>query len=125
MSRVTDYKHHATDVIGGALIGFCIAIFTAVRVGTYLWTLSVYCETEEETKKDRLPKEERITVPGVETKPSGELRSTNLTDDSYTRARPTNNRSNYDNVATNVAAQRMANVQRVSPGRTTFEEANV
>ncbi len=28
LSRVTDYKHHATDVIGGALIGFCVAIFT-------------------------------------------------------------------------------------------------
>lgn len=28
LSRVTDHKHHATDVIGGAIIGFCIAIFT-------------------------------------------------------------------------------------------------
>jgi len=28
LSRVTDFKHHPTDVIGGALIGFCIAIFT-------------------------------------------------------------------------------------------------
>ena len=27
LSRVTDYKHHATDVIGGAIIGFCIAVF--------------------------------------------------------------------------------------------------
>ncbi|UJR14854.1 hypothetical protein I4U23_001839 [Adineta vaga] len=75
LSRVTDFKHHATDVIGGAIIGFCIAVFAVIRVGTYLWSFSVYCETEEETKKDRLPKEERIQVPGVETKQSGALRS--------------------------------------------------
>lgn len=104
-----------------------------MRVGTYLWKFSVYCETEEETKKDRLPKEERIKVPGVETKPSGELRSTNPSDENYPRARPTNNRSNYDNVSTNPTTQRTisptsgrtTNVQRVSPGRTNFEEANV
>jgi uncharacterized membrane protein (Fun14 family) len=28
LSRVTDFKHHASDVIGGAIIGFCIAVFT-------------------------------------------------------------------------------------------------
>lgn len=44
-------------------------------MGTYLWSFSVYCETEEETKKDRLPKDERVPVPGVETRQSGGLRS--------------------------------------------------
>ena len=37
--------------------------------------MSVYCETEDESKKDRLPKEERIQIPGIETKPSGSLRT--------------------------------------------------
>ncbi|CAF4095797.1 unnamed protein product [Rotaria sp. Silwood2] len=75
LSRVTDNKHHASDVIGGAIIGFCIAVFAAVRVGTYLWSFSVYCETIDETKKDHLPQDERVPIPGIETKPSGELRS--------------------------------------------------
>ncbi|CAF1099494.1 unnamed protein product [Adineta ricciae] len=74
LSRVTDFKHHPTDVIGGAIIGFCIAVFAAVRVGTYLWSFSVYCETEDETEKDRLPDEERIPVPAVKTKQNGSLR---------------------------------------------------
>ncbi|CAF1425527.1 unnamed protein product [Adineta steineri] len=75
LSRITDFKHHPTDVIGGAILGFSIAVFTAVRIGTYLWSFSVYCETEDETEKDRLPKEERVPVPGIETKQSGALRS--------------------------------------------------
>ncbi|CAF3684099.1 unnamed protein product [Rotaria sp. Silwood1] len=77
LSRVTDNKHHATDVIGGAIIGFCIAVFAAVRVGTYLWSFSVYCETVDETKKERLPENERVPIPGIETKQSGALRSNN------------------------------------------------
>jgi len=133
LSRVTDFKHHPTDVIGGALIGFCIAVFTAVRVGTYLWNLSVYCETEEETEKDRLPKEERITVPGVETKPSGELRSQEPQSSAAAAARARNgNRSNYDNVASMQPQQHRAvsgmlkgtGGQSMSPSRG-YEEANV
>ncbi|CAF1328146.1 unnamed protein product [Adineta ricciae] len=130
LSRVTDYKHHATDVIGGALIGFCIAVFSAVRVGTYLWDLSVYCETEDETQKDRLPKEERITIPGVETKRTGELRS----GDSGQESRSRNvNRSNYDNVTSMQPHEQHRGVsnivktaggQRPSPSRG-YEEANV
>ena len=46
----------------------------AVRVGTYLWSFSVYCETEDETKKDRLPKDERVPVAGLETTQTGSLR---------------------------------------------------
>ncbi|CAF3897689.1 unnamed protein product [Rotaria sordida] len=75
LSRVTDNKHHATDVIGGAIIGFCIAVFAAIRVGTYLWSFGVYCETVDETKKERLPEDERVPIPGIETKQSGALRS--------------------------------------------------
>ena len=103
-------------------------------MGTYLWSFSVYCETEEETKKDRLPKEERITVPGVETKKSGELRSNESQNPSAATARSRNgNRSNYDNVE---QMQPQRNIpqpgratggpqqQHVSPGRG-YEEANV
>ncbi|CAF1052227.1 unnamed protein product [Rotaria sordida] len=130
LSRVTDFKHHATDVIGGSLIGFCIAIFTAVRVGTYLWTFSVYCETEEETKKDRLPKDERVTIPGIETNPSGTLRS-NGPDQTITERN--SSRSNYDNVLSMHAQQQQRPIsnnvkpiigQRMSP-RQGYEEANV
>ncbi|UJR31856.1 hypothetical protein I4U23_019331 [Adineta vaga] len=133
LSRVTDYKHHATDVIGGALIGFCIAVFSAVRVGTYLWKLSVYCETENETEKDRLPKEERITIPGVETKQSGDLRSRDASHESAASHSRNINRSNYDNVASIQPPQQHRTVsnlvktvggQRTSPTRG-YEEANV
>jgi len=100
LSRVTDYKHHPTDVIGGALIGFCIAVFAAIRVGTYLWSFSVYCETEDETRKDRLPKEERVPIPGVETKQSGALRGSNsiqLEETNYQQQHPTITRPRNNN----------------------------
>ncbi|CAF3290214.1 unnamed protein product [Rotaria socialis] len=71
LSRVIDFKHHPTDVIGGAIVGLCIAIFAAVRVGTYLWSFGVYCETVDETKKDRLPQDERVPIPGIERKQNG------------------------------------------------------
>jgi hypothetical protein len=102
-----------------------------VRVGTYLWNSSIYCETEEETKKDVLPKDERIAVPGVETKKSGELRTNDSQNPSSGAARSRNgNRSNYDNVE---SIQQQRNIpqpgratsgQRISPGRG-YEEANV
>jgi len=134
LSRVTDFKHHATDVIGGALIGFCIAIFTAVRVGTYLWTFSVYCETEEETKKDRLPKEERITIPVIETKASGALRKSEQTQDEQQAASErvhNETRSNYDNVASVQPQHRaISNLAKTAGGQPMgtgrrYEEANV
>lgn len=31
LSRVTDYKHHPSDVIGGAILGFSVAVFTVSR----------------------------------------------------------------------------------------------
>lgn len=137
-------------MIGGSLIGFCIAVFTvstwnifsllhhclhhvqAVRVGTYLWELSVYCETDDETKKDRLPKDERITIPGVETKQSGELRSGQAAQEEEQTARARNgNRSDYDNVASMQPQHRAvsqmskaAGGQRLPPNKG-YEEANV
>lgn len=111
----------------------------AVRVGTYLWTFSVYCETDEETKKDRLPKDERITIPGVETKTSGEIRSQDeslqdqLTTTARSRNNNNNNRSDYDNVASMQPQQQHRNVSNlvktsgghhISTGRG-YEEANV
>jgi hypothetical protein len=105
-----------------------VLVFQAVRVGTYLWKFSVYCETDDETKKDRLPKDERITVPGVESKQSGELRS-GPSAEGGTRAR-TGNRSNYDNVTRSQQPRfesnqaRSNSAQRVSPGRG-YDEANV
>jgi hypothetical protein len=105
-----------------------------VRVGTHLWKFSVYCETDKETKKDRLPKEERITIPGVETKPSGALRSNEQTREVQiptTGQSRNGNRSNYDNVASMQPQHRtVSNLpkassgQRTSPGRG-YEEANV
>ncbi|CAF4365334.1 unnamed protein product, partial [Rotaria magnacalcarata] len=131
LSRVTDYKHHATDVIGGALIGFCVAVFAAVRVGTYLWSFSVYCETDDETAKDHLPKEERINIPCLESQAPGGVRSNEPVRSGTERER-ISTRSNYDNVAvTQASQQRIAsniaksNIgQHVSSGRG-YEEANV
>jgi len=121
-----------------SLFFFLLFFVKAVRVGTYLWTFSVYCETDEETKKDRLPKEERITIPGVETKTSGALRSNEQQshdENLSATARSRNaNRSNYDNVVSIQSQQQqhrnVSNLaktsggQRMSPGRG-YEEANV
>ncbi len=73
-------------------------IIQAVRIGSYLWSFSVYCETEDETKKDRLPKEERVQIPGIETRQSGGLRSneSGQLETHPTRSRYSN-RSAYDN----------------------------
>lgn len=40
MSRVSDFKHHYTDVIAGACIGFSVAIFVSLITGKKLWTLA-------------------------------------------------------------------------------------
>ncbi|RNA25243.1 phosphatidate phosphatase [Brachionus plicatilis] len=37
MSRVSDFKHHYTDVISGAVIGFSVAIFVTVIIGKKIW----------------------------------------------------------------------------------------
>ena len=88
--------------------------------------MSVYCETDSETKKDRLPKDERVTIPGVETKQSGALRSNQLINDDEQSARARNgNRSDYDNVATLQQQQRTtSNFSRPTGGRG-YDEANV
>jgi hypothetical protein len=99
-------------------------------VGTYLWSFSVYCETEEETEKDRLPKEERIPIPGVETKQSGALRSHNqiqldplASQHPPPSARPrSTHRTTYDNGQKNILHP-ISNGGRVAPGKA-FDEAN-
>jgi len=37
MSRVSDFKHHYTDVIAGAVIGISVAIFVTVITGKKIW----------------------------------------------------------------------------------------
>lgn len=98
-----------------------------------MWTFSVYCETEEETKKDRLPKDERITILGVES-PSSDPTNSNQQQSGTERER-FSNRSNYDNVAAMSASQQqgrgVSNVSKSTVGqrKTTtgrgYEEANV
>jgi hypothetical protein len=71
-------------------------------------------------------------MPGVETKPSGALRSNNQTLEEHLPAIPrTGNRSNYDNVASVQqqprsisSSAKSSGGQRMSPGRG-YEEANV
>lgn len=94
--------------------------------------MSVYCETDEETKKDRLPKDERVTIPGVETKQSGALRSSQaqMEEEQTTRSR-NGNRSDYDNVVSMQPQHRTvselskaAGGQRITPNKG-YDEANV
>lgn len=37
MSRVSDFKHHYTDVVGGAAIGLSLAVFVTVITGKKIW----------------------------------------------------------------------------------------
>jgi len=37
LSRVSDFKHHHTDVIGGAFLGACVAFFVTIVIGKKLW----------------------------------------------------------------------------------------
>lgn len=115
---------------------FIFLIIQAVRVGTYLWSFSVYCETEDETKKDRLPRGERVPIPGLETRQSGGLRSNDsgqLESGSYQREIPPqhsrhSNRSTYDN---GMSVQQPKTVshsiapggRRVAPGKA-FDDTN-
>jgi len=70
-----------------------------------------------------LPKDERITIPGVETKPSGELRSDEQQSLAGSNSR-TGNRSNYDNVASVQQHRTVSNLLKTTGGRG-YEEANV
>jgi membrane-associated phospholipid phosphatase len=37
ISRIPDYHHHGTDVIGGSLLGIAVALFITLAVGRVLW----------------------------------------------------------------------------------------
>lgn len=110
--------------------------FQAVRIGTYLWSFSVYCETEDETKKDRLPREERVPIPGLEIRQSGGLRSNDsgqLESGSYQQEIPSQhsrhvNRTAYDNgmpmrQPKSVSQTITGSGRRVAPGKP-LDEAN-
>lgn len=96
----------------------------------------MYCETEEETKKDRLPKEERVPIPGLETKQSGSLRANEpmeLESRQYQHepsvSRPRQNtRITHDNGTSSTQPKGIAQAfssggRRVAPGKQ-YDEAN-
>jgi len=37
LSRVSDFKHHYSDVIGGAFLGTTVAVFITCIVGKKIW----------------------------------------------------------------------------------------
>ena len=96
----------------------------------------MYCETEEETKKDRLPKDERVPIPGLETKQSGSLRTNEpmelesrnyQQDPSIPRPRQIN-RTTHDNGMSSTEPKGFAQAfssggRRVAPGKQ-YDEAN-
>ena len=98
-----------------------------------MWSFSVYCETEDETKKDRLPRNERAVIPGIETRQSGGLRTNDsgpLDSDSYQNEQSRHgNRINYDNGIPmrppKSISQSVTNTgsRRVAPAKG-FDEAN-
>lgn len=64
-----------------------------------MWSFSVYCETEDETKKDRLPDDERVHVPGLEIRQNGSSRFNDDTQlaNSYYKRQPYTTQSSYGN----------------------------
>ena len=104
--------------------------FKAVRVGTYLWTFNVHCETDDETKNDRSLGDDHNPLT------SRNVASSNLTRTNESE-RPTteriSERSNYDNVGSTKLRQTYqttSNItrdnsrqRRSSPAR--YDEANV
>lgn len=52
MSRVSDYKHHHTDVIAGAVIGLSVALFITLVTGRQIWNFSKIKEEQKEKAKE-------------------------------------------------------------------------
>ncbi|KAI0986197.1 hypothetical protein GJ496_007648 [Pomphorhynchus laevis] len=50
LSRITDHKHHYSDVIGGALIGCIVAFFITLRVANVFKSNSALTDTSNESK---------------------------------------------------------------------------
>lgn len=61
MSRVSDFKHHHTDVIGGAVIGISLAIFVTVITGKKIWY-----HTKAHLEQDSLELDDEADVENVE-----------------------------------------------------------
>lgn len=51
MSRVSDYKHHHTDVIAGAFIGLTVALFITTVTGRQIWDFGKMKEEEKKVKR--------------------------------------------------------------------------
>jgi phosphatidate phosphatase len=52
MSRISDHKHHPTDVIAGALIGFTLAVFTTFVTGKFFWSCGNDDSPEDEQQAE-------------------------------------------------------------------------
>lgn len=52
MSRVSDFKHHHTDVIAGAAIGLSVALFVTFVTGKQIWNFNKIRTKKKTTEKD-------------------------------------------------------------------------
>lgn len=57
LSRIPDYAHRFSDVIGGALVGIAVALLIVFVVGKVLWVLDDNREAKKKrVEVDHLPK---------------------------------------------------------------------
>lgn len=52
MSRIVDYAHRGSDVIGGAILGIVIALLMTLLVGRVLWVYELKEDDDEIDYKD-------------------------------------------------------------------------